>query len=249
MGNLLFKNQSFDWIDIKMPRGKLIDDLNIALTSAREAEDNIYRTPDLYEFESSWGKLFEFLWGEGIEYENFNKRFEWISPDQFRILSSLPDLLRLTSPQNSSDYGSFLQEFTNENNSWIGTYDESHTEPIVFDYLSWLQFHQRFVATFDFNRRRAEYKYFSKFFKPGLTRPVNLIQHNIDQHNTHASFQSIHTPQIPHEKIHIHFISAQNCALNIDGTWKHEVRNFRIERRACEILSEWGFLLPREYYD
>lgn len=50
------------------------------------------------------------------------------------------------------------------------------------------------------------------------------------------------------QKLHVHIIGRHACALNIDGSWKHEHKSYVMTSDVKEILSEWGFLLPDEFY-
>jgi len=49
----------------------------------------------------------------------------------------------------------------------------------------------------------------------------------------------------PNEQPHIHFKGCDNCALNIDGTWKHNPPdNFSFSRKTIDWLVEVGWSLP-----
>ena len=175
----------------------------------------------------------------------------------FQVLIQFTNLLGNQTPSKSSTFIDFQNEFHNENNSWIGTYEFSFSEPLVYDVFSlekfhhdWDRLHQAVVFNYTFEEQCNNFNYFKKFYKPTLKIAANQINDLIRNGRTHTSIIRLDIPLVANEKIHIHFppVKDKKCALNIDGTWKHEVDGFNISREACEILSSWGFLLPDKYY-
>lgn len=248
MGNFLVLKESFIWTDTENDKGSLLENFVNVIHKARDSNDEIYRTSDLFDLNTNWGETFRFLWNEGLQYDTFKIKYSWITPDQFQQLINITYLLGDETPDASTDFTSFNEEFSNQNNSWIGTAQKDFIEPLVYDIQTWRDFHQKYVSNFSFQERCDFFDYFFDHFKPSLREDLNQINTSISRKQTHPTFKQIHQPKIPHEKIHIHFNTKTNCALNLDGTWKHEIIGFVIEKEACEILSRWGFLLPIEYY-
>ena len=244
MGNLITYNAAFDWSAPHIDRNTSLNMLNEALISANEFNDNLYYHPNLFSHGESSLTLFMLLWSS--DFETFRLTYPWIKEPQFQVLVNLRNYFR-SSPNNSGSLQALRDNSGINNNAWIGL--TSHCpEYLVFSKSSWVEFHRIYVSTFTFEQRGEHFDYFLKFYQPNLVIPLNQIQQSIDEGHVHNSITRIDPPLIPFEKIHIHFNNNENCALNIDGTWKHEVVRFVIPRDACEQLNEWGFLLPRQYY-
>jgi hypothetical protein len=244
MGDLLAYNQSFDWVPQNIDRSVAIENLNTAVLLANEFGDNLYYNPMFYEPGTGSFNLFNILWAN--DFNTFRITFPWIKELQFQVLMLLPNYFK-----NSIGGAMNLQELQANtgipHNAWIGLF-MACPEFLVHDRLTWTEFHRSIVSAFSFEERCEYFDYFSRFYQPNLTMHQNQIQQEIDQGHIHNSITRIDPPLIPFEKIHIHFNNNEKCALNIDGTWKHEVAGFVIPQEACEQLNKWGFMLPRQYY-
>ena len=253
MGELLTNKASFFWEDTLVDRGKWIEELSIAIDDATSYNDRIFRTHDLYELECSWGNFFEFLWSSFFDQEEFIMRFPWISQTQFQTLINIVNHIQPTTPGFASNLSEFQDEYYGNNCAWIGL-TGCTIERLVFNHDSWICFHREYVTLFSPSRRREEFEYFSRFYIPILKEDANNINTQIRRHQTHRIFKRLDIPHIVEngvflhgEQIQMHFNDRDESALNIDGTWKHG--GFKIPREAHEILEEWGFLLPPEYYE
>lgn len=81
----------------------------------------------------------------------------------------------------------------------------------------------------------------SRGFRP---KSPNQLNQEIRLGRAPKGITSVHTPKVPNEKIHVHF--DDGTALNIDGTWKHDLDN-RVHiftRAQKEWLLENGWKLP-----
>ena len=243
MGNLLSYNTSFGWADKAIDRNNQISNLHEAVISARDYGDNLYIHPDFFSNGSQSQALFLLVWST---YDNFRAVFPWIKEPEYQILFSILNFFR-PAPNNSLSLQALLQNTGVTNNAWFGI--ESYCpEYLVHDNPTWYTFHRLFVSQFTLEQRRQNFEYFDFFYEAELTLPRNQIQQLIDEGHVHNSKTRIDPALIAHEQIHIHFNDNENCALNIDGTWKHEVAGFRIPEAGCIHLTEWGFKLPQEYY-
>lgn len=243
MGNLLSYNTSFCWADKSIDRNSQVSNLHEAVISARDYGDNLYYHPDLFAEGTDSQVLFLLVW---TDYEKFRVSFPWIKEPEYQILFSIFNFFR-PAPNSASSLQALLQNTGVTNNAWIGV-ESNCPECLVYDNPSWNDFHRLFVSGFTLEQRRQNFEYFDHFYEAELTRPRNQIQQLINEGHAHNSITRIDPPLIAHEQIHIHFNDAENCALNIDGTWKHEVEGFRIPEGACIQLNDWGFKLPLEYY-
>lgn len=243
MGNLLTYNTSFNWSNNTIDRNSQISNLTEAVLSARDYGDNLYIHPDLFADGSESQDLFLLVWSN---YENFRASFPWIKEPEYQLLYTVIQFFR-QSPFQSLNLQEIQQNTGINNNAWIGI-ECNCPEYLVHDNPSWHAFHRLFVSQFTLEQRRQNFEYFDLFFEAELTLPRNQIQQLIDEGHVHNSITRIDPALIAHEQIHIHFNDNENCALNIDGTWKHEVAGFRIPEAACIHLTEWGFRLPHEYY-
>ena len=248
MGKLLTYRSSFEWEDSKINRGVVIQKLNQAIIKSKEYKDNLFKVSDLNSINLSWGNFMEFVFSYGFEEEQRKQIFPWMSEIQHTTLVNILINFKNTSALNSLNLNELNAEFPGENCGYIGFELDNNISRYVFCNDSLDIFHQEFVSKFDFNRRKVEYEYFERFFIPELKKDPNQINQKIKNGKAAYSFKELHLPKIPGEQIHIHFHSKSNCALNIDGSWKHEVPNFKITTRACEELSIWGFRLPLKYY-
>lgn len=244
MGNLITYSASFDWSATHIDRNADLSMLNEALISANENEDNLYYHPNLFLQSEPSLTLFMLLWSS--DFETFRLTFPWIKEPQFQVLINLRNYFRST-PNNSDSLHSLSINTGITNNAWIGFLSQC-PEYLVFSKLTLDEFHRIYVSTFTLEQKGKYYDYFLKFYHPSLTIPLNQIQKIISGGHANNSLTRIDSPRIPFEKIHIHFNNNENCALNIDGTWKHEVDGFVIPQDACVHLNEWGFILPRQYY-
>jgi len=248
MGNLLGLRDSFLWEDNALDRNDFIDNLNLAIIEARNYGDEIYGTPNFSQFGNAWGDFMLFIYQTMYDDIARINRFPWLNQLQHTTLVRIFDFFQHITPNQANNLGELQNEFPNANNGNIGCYYNQLPDEAVHDINTWNVFHRQYVSSFTLQQRRDHFDYFIQFFQYGLTMPLNQIQELINQGHAAPVFSGIHQPLIPHEQIHIHFHANANCALNIDGTWKHEVEGFNISQAACEQLSEWGFLLPQQYY-
>lgn len=243
MGNLLTYNTSFNWVDNALDRNHQISNLHEAIISARDYGDILYIHPDLLSNGSQSQDLFLLVWST---YDNFRAVFPWIKEPEYQILFSILNFFR-QAPKNSLSLQELLRNIGVTNNAWIGIESYCH-EYLVHDNPSWHDFHRLFVSQFSLRQRRQNFDYFDKFFDGELTRSGNQIQQDIARGRAHASITRLDLPDFDHDKIHVHFVNNENCALNINGTWRHDDDRFKIPEAACIQLTEWGFKLPSEYY-
>lgn len=248
MANLLGLRESFLWDDASIDRNTFIDNLNLAIIEARDYGDEVYGTPNFFEFDGEWGDFMIFIYETVYDDEARINRFPWLNQLQHTTLVRIFDFFQNLSPHQANNRGELVYEFPNSNNGDIGCYCNQLPVGAVHDQATWNDFHRRHVSAFTFQQRQEQFDYFIQFYQPRLTRSLNQIQQVINQGNANPIIQGIHNPLIPHEQIHVHFNTNVNCALNIDGTWKHEANGFSIPMEACENLTEWGFLLPHHYY-
>jgi hypothetical protein len=247
MGNLIGKPEFFEWNNRLMDRNLHIDDLNAAIVEARKNRDKIFRSPDLFTLGTSWCNFYVQL--IQLQYHEITTadKYPWLGQLQHTTLISIANFFQNETTLQSSTIEDLEIEFPGENNGHVGFHNNSEL-PDVYNLTTLYNFHKRFVATFNFEQRCNQFQYFKKFYEPALTLALNQIQNQINNGLVNPIIIRIDAPLIPFEKIHIHFANNQNCALNIDGSWKHKVNNFRIPVDVCEQLNEWGFLLPEEYY-
>lgn len=248
MGNLLGLRETFLWDDNAIDQNNFIDNLNLAIIEARDYGDEIYGTPSFSQFDGAWGDFMLFIFQTMYDEEARINRFPWLNQLQHTTLVSIFAFFQNLSFHQAKNLNELANEFPSENNGNIGCFCDLLPVATIHDITSWNEFHQKYVATFNLQQRREQYDYFIRFYQPSLTRPLNQIQQVINQGNVSTVIQGIHNSLIPHEQIHVHFNTNANCALNIDGTWKHEVHGFTIPQEACEYLTDWGFLLPHRYY-
>jgi hypothetical protein len=249
MGNLIFLKRSFEWFDHGVNRNEYIKQLNAAINLAREYGDNIFRTHDLFEINLPWGNLFEVLYQYNYDEEIKTTIFPWMSEIDYNTLTNLIRLIGNPTPNKAIDLHSLRNEYPQTNCGNVGFFYTPKPHKYVFDEESWNKFHEDFVSTFSYAQRCEFYDYFSKFFQPYLRIELNQINILIQRNQTPSIIKRIDLPKIVGEKIHIHLEENSNCALNIDGTWKHAPRNqFNISMEARVLLSQWGFKLPEEYY-
>ena len=243
MGNLLTYNASFYWAENDVDRNHQISNLNEAVISARNYGDKLYCHPNLFADGSVSQAFFILVWSN---FENFRASFPWIKEPEYRLLSNVIEFFK-QPPLQSLNLQELQQNTGINNNAWIGI-ECNCPEYLVHDNPSWHAFHRLFVSQFTLEQRRQNFEYFNKFFDGVLTRSINQIRQEIEQGRAHVSITRIDPPDFDHDKIHVHFVNNENCALNINGTWRHNDDGFRIPEGACIQLTEWGFKLPHEYY-
>jgi hypothetical protein len=248
MGNLIGLKESFAWEENLIDRNNFIDNLNLAIVEARNYGDAIFGPPDFYDIKLSWGDFVLFLYQTQFDDQARLIRFPWLTQMQHTTLIQIFNFFQATTPLQATSLVDLHNEFIHENNGNIGCYYDDIPNEFVHDIITWNTFHKIFVSTFTYQQRCDHFEYFDRFYVHGLTMPANQIQTLINQGNVNPTITLIHQPLVPHEQLHIHFDANANCALNIDGTWKHEVPGFRIPVQVCELLSDWGFRLPIQYY-
>lgn len=259
-GRLLHYVESFCWTDKELDRSKALQDFNIALNTARKCGDQVFCPEVMYNPENS-DIIFQFMYLNGyLSYDQMKVHFEWLRVDEFNLLQTLSFNLGRPSPQSSNNWEEFSLEFASENKSLIGLQDMVCNNPLVYDENSHKEFHSSYLLAFDFEQQKIHYKYFVKHYIPQLkvdsNTIVNLIRRNQVSEQIIRLDCPIMTPTgntIHNQKIHIHImVNGNECALNIDGSWKHPPQshpNNRISAEVCLTLSQWGFCLPEEYYD
>jgi len=245
MGNLLAYNQSFDWIDRKIDRGILIENLSSAINKAGKQGDSIYKTPDLHNLDLPWGELLAILANSCYDHEAFKQEFPWITQLQYQTLMAISYVFQSTTPDEAKSFEELIKEFPGQNNALIGFRCEC-THQLVHDPPSWEEFHRSYVSTFSFDMQCQNYEYFISFYKPYLKIEAGHIRKVIFRHSVNKFIKRLDAPKFDHDKYHVHFDDNNNSALNLDGTWRHSSCNIPVGIR--EILSNWGFLLPSEYY-
>ena len=248
MGNLIGIRDTFLWKDNAVDRNNFIDNLNLAIIEARNHGDEIYGSPDFSQFDEHWEDFLIFIYQTIYDSEARITRFPWLNQLQHTTLVRIFDFFQNTTPHLAEDQRQLQNEFPNANNGSIGCFTNEIPEGTVHNVISWNEFHRRYVSNYSLQDKRENYDYFIGFYKPELKIQRNQIQQLIDEGHVHSSITRIDPALIAHEQIHIHFNNSENCALNIDGSWKHEVDGFEIPKEACEHLDEWGFLLPHKYY-
>lgn len=259
-GRLLYYVESFCWINKELDRSKALQDFNTALNTARKCGDQVFCPEIMYNPENR-DIIFQFMWLNGYQsYEELKVNFEWLQVDDFQLLQTISYSLGQPTPNSSNDWEAFSKEFSEENRSLIGLKDDNCINPLVYDIVTHTEFHSSYVATFDFDRQKAQYEYFRKYYKPSLKLESGQIINLIQRHQVNNQIIRLDSPDsspngnpIHGQQIHIHImVNGNECALNIDGSWKHSPQlhtNNRISAEVCLTLSQWGFCLPEQYYD
>lgn len=244
MGSLLSHDSSFYWGNTRLNRNPLISDLNDAITNCQQERDNIYITNSFYDTNNVLLTLWE------NDFNSFQKLYPWINVKSFQILQTLARFFRVNTPKNASSYQDISNEFPDQNTSLIG-FNSPTTSPLVYDQTSWISFHNLHAAAFTFKDACIKLDYFLKYYKPVLRQPQNQINESIRQNQVLNAFSRVDLPAqqedsyIHNQMIHIHF--TDNSALNIDGSWKHNKRE--LTREEAMQLHNWGFKLPKTYYE
>lgn len=247
MGNLLGNRDSFNWQDNIRDRNTNIENLTIAIENANEFGDRIFATASFLDFTEFdwWYHFVAFLYETEYDSEARIARYPWLGQLNHTALIYIIRTFVTCTPNNSENLAQLSIEFPNENNQLIAFYNDHIQDGSVYDLETWEDFHRKFVTSFSLLQRRANLQYFHRFFLPMLRMPPNQIQHLINNGQCHHSIIRLDIARVVGEQVHIHF---NECALNIDGTWKHHDPNYRINEEVCEKLVEWGFQLPIEYY-
>lgn len=190
---------------------------------------------EIFNFVFSWGSFNDIILRRVKE--------GWLQPH----LQFLIEFLKYNPCKELTDFNSEFKDF---NHGEIGLLYAGCPDHLVYNNSSWEKFHQRYVATFSFEERCNKFDYFKNFYIPNLRVDINQIEQLIKNNKVHNSIIRIDPPEIAYEKIHVHFEDEKvECALNIDGTWKHSPKkNYKIKREAFMFLHDCGFLLPDEYY-
>lgn len=258
-GKLLNYVESFNWSNKDLDRSIALQNYNDALIEAREVGDQVFCPETMYNPENR-DIIFQFMWFNGYHsYEQLKVHYEWLKVEDFQLLLILPSFLGSSTPNSSNQWDEFNEEFNEENRSLLGLKSDNSQDPLVYDKDTHRKFHSNYVATFDFDKQKAQYKYFKEYHKPRLKLDVGEIKSLIEREQVSKRFVRLDPPPtspdgspIHGQQIHIHFqIKDTECALNLDGTWKHPPTNplnDRINTDICSTLSEWGFCLPEDYY-
>ena len=259
-GRLLNYVESFNWADKNLNRSTVLQDYNNALTEARKIGDQVFCPESMYTSENR-DIIFQLMWFNNYQsYNDLKTHFEWLQVDDFQTLQSISYILGNPTPNSSNTWEEFANEFNDKNRSLIGLRDDNCRNPLVHDKITHEKFHSDYVASFDLDRQKNQFKYFKKYYKPYLKTDAMQIAKQIRRGQVNSGIIRLDPPPtspdgtpIHGQQIHIHImIGNKECALNIDGTWKHRPNinapNNRIPVEICSTLSQWGFCLPDEYY-
>ncbi|PZU25982.1 MULTISPECIES: hypothetical protein [Sphingobacterium] len=258
-GRLLNYVESFNWSDKDKNRSLELQNYNSALIKARDKGDHVYCPEAMYNPENI-NIIFQFIWVNGYHsYEQLKVHFDWMSVEDFQVLTNLSHMLGNYTPNSSNTWKEFNAEFLDENKSLIGFKQEHFNDPLVYDEPTYKSFHSKFVSTFDYPKQKLHYKYFKEHYFPILKKDSGQIKGAIDKKQVNSGIIRLDPPKtspsgeiIHNQQIHVHFkIGKNEYALNIDGTWKHGPKpqsKVTIPTDMCNTFCEWGFLLPDEYY-
>lgn len=260
MGKLLTLSQSFDWSNTTLDRRSSLNNFDLAIRKAISMNDKIFSHHYIYDpnFQNS---IFSMLFNEDLyEFSKLKLRFPWLTPDAFTTLTALPNFLGPETPLPSKNWEDFSAEFYGDHISMIGIEDsQSYKFPLVYDIPTHDVFYQNLADTFDFEQQKVNFKFFKENYVPRPKPDASSIFNSIAKGLEHSDIKAFHSPKtdpqgnILHgEQYHVHIkIKKTQYALNINGTWKHNVKpdsNDKIPNQICTRLVEWGFLLPDEYY-
>lgn len=258
-GKLLHFVSSFCWNNKLLDRSLILQDFNAVFIKARSEEDNIYCPETMFQ-PLNKDIIFQFLYIDGYKsYEEIKLVFPWLTDMDFQLLHQLTYQLGNPTPNSSVDYTSFANEFQQSNCSLIGLRDTNCSEPLVYNIKSHDDFHAKPVFTYNFAQQKANFKNFKKYYVPTLKIDAGKIKKMIDTNKVNNDIVRLDPPKtdpkgkpIHGQQIHIHImVGDHECALNLDGTWKHppnENGNHNISAEVCSVLSDWGFVLPDKYY-
>ncbi|MGN7706907.1 hypothetical protein [Chryseobacterium sp. 22543] len=258
-GKLLQYVESFCWKNKAEDRSLALQNYNKALDKAREVGDNVYCPETMYNTENL-DNVFQFMYFNGyMSFEILKGHFSWLMEPDFQILLQLSYMMGSPTPNSSNDWTSFSAEFPDYACSLIGMEDSTCTHPLVYDEDSHAQFHGDYVSSFDFEKQKLSFKIFKKYYKPKLKKEAAQINRAIDRNQVNEGILRLDPPKkdpkgmaIHGQQVHVHLkIGSKEYALNIDGTWKHAPTansKDRISAEICETLSDWGFILPDDYY-
>lgn len=250
--------KSFCWKDKIVDRSLPLQDFNLVINEARKNHDLVFCPSTMYENE--YESIFIFMWINSYQsYDQLKVHYEWLKIEDFEILLYLHTILGTPTPRSSNVWEEFNNEFKMNNISLIGLKDDECMDPLVYDSPSYIKHHSNFVRTFDFTQQKYNFEYFRKYYKPELKISHGVIKAMIERNQVNSGIIRLDSPTtspngdpIHGQQIHVHIlIEKKNCALNIDGSWKHpptNILNDKIPAEICLTLSDWGFKLPEEYY-
>jgi hypothetical protein len=246
MGNLLSYKQSFCWDNTNADRGASILDLNDALDTARSFGDLIFRSSDFFGATIGDSDFFQFIYETQYDEKKRQEVLPWLTQLQHNTLIYLLSFFQNTTSDGANSLADLYTEFPDDNNGLVGLACDNNPDRYVKCVPSWRKWHSNYVME-NALLRHENYSYYKEFHDGELATPLNQIQQQISNNQVDDFFDSIHTPKIPHEKIHIHFINGS--ALNIDGSWKHlnDKKDKKIPLNARKQLLDWGFVLPSNY--
>ncbi|MCL1674305.1 hypothetical protein [Elizabethkingia meningoseptica] len=258
MGKLLSRYESFIWVDVNINRSIPLQNFNVAITKAREKKDDIYRPTNIYD-DNVASNIYNLMYTQGkFSFDDIKAHFTWLTADDYQVLICLPGYIEKITDRPSDNWAQFSTEFLGENVSMIGIEDKACLDPLVYDEASHTDFYAKSIIQFDFNKQKNNFRDFKKYYTPKLQLEASKIKAIINREEAPRGIIRLDDPPqdpkgriIHNQKIHIHLKTTTNkeCALNIDGTWKHpppQDNNISIE--ICEILALWGFVLPDNYY-
>jgi hypothetical protein len=240
--NFLIDIDSFAWNDLESSRAGDLDNLILAVDKIDEHGDRIYGHPSGYSLTVGICNIYELF---TMEDEIRNEFVPWLRHDHQKFLMKL--FARQTSPRPSLTLPQLNNEFPEDANGLLRCGAPSTTEVVICD-VTWLNFHSNFVNT-NLQIRTVNFTYFKQYYKPRLLVAANEIRGLIRKQQVDSIIQRLDDPPlvagipVHMQQVHVHF--SDGSALNIDGTWKHG--NRELPPHICELLVEWGFILPNNY--
>lgn len=259
MGKLLSRYESFIWSNNTVNRSVTLQNFNSALALARSKSDKTFSPDNIYT-DGNTSNIFHLMFSQGMYlYDDIKKHFNWLTVDDYQVLINFPSFIGRSTERQSCVWAEFSEEFSGEHISMIGMEDDSCPDPLIYDIVSHKKFHSDYVAQFNFEQQKENFEYFKEHFVSDLRIDPAQIKEKINKNQVQEGIVRLDDPpydpagNIMHgQKIHIHLkVGKYDCALNIDGTWKHSLpkdSDKKISVEICTTLSEWGFRLPDEYY-
>lgn len=250
MINLLTYKESFLWEDTTLNRSQFIRKLNDAILISKQYGDSHFKTEDFNLLVVSWGNLMEFVFNYGYDESQRLSKFPWMSQIEHTTLIQILSTFKNTTIQNSNDLLQMDAEYGQNKNAFIGFEINEEIDKYVSCIISLDHVHNNYASNLNRQERLANSKYFiNHYTKHSLKVESSSINNLIARRQTHHLFKRLDSPKtdrngsILHgESFHMHFKDKNNSCLGIGGDWKHG--GFDIPNDVCEILVEWGFVLP-----
>ncbi|NRD18602.1 hypothetical protein HNV08_00975 [Winogradskyella eckloniae] len=246
MGYLLSLIETFKWEDTSLDRSDYIHKLNEVILESKEY-DELYKTKSFNEIQLSWGNFIEFVLYYGYDSDTRKERFPWMSQTQHTTLIQIIISFKNTLSIETTELNDFKTICKSMNCNHIGFKQSAEITNYISCMDSYKEFHYNIVSGFNREERKANKKYFLKFFNAQLKVDPNQIRQIIHRNQCPRSIIRLDTPtlnsngeKLHEELIQVHF--KDKSALNIDGTWKHG--NSNLSDEICNTLIDWGFMLP-----